>query len=115
MMTQFLLAQQPPEEAQPQQPMGGMFAPFLLGLVFLFFMMVIFPASRRQKKEQEKLIASLKRGAKILTTGGIVGTVVSAKDGEDEVVVRSEDSRFRIKRTAVQMILGSDEAEANKG
>jgi preprotein translocase subunit YajC len=113
MMTQFLIGQQPPEEGQ-QSPMGGMAPMFLVGLVVLFMMMVIFPANRRQKKEQEKMIASLKRGAKVLTTGGVVGTIVSAKDGEDEIVIRSEDSRFRIKRHSVQMILGSDEAEANK-
>jgi preprotein translocase subunit YajC len=94
--------------------MGGMAPVFILGLVVLFFMMVVFPSSRRQKKEQEKMIATLKRGTKIMTSSGIVGTIVSAKDGEDEIVVRSEDSRFRIKRHAVQAILGSDEAEANK-
>ena len=32
------------------------------------------------------MLANLKRGAKVLTTGGIVGTIVSAKDGEDEIV-----------------------------
>jgi preprotein translocase subunit YajC len=112
-MTQFLIGQEPPVEA-PQQPMGGTPMLFLVGAVFLFMIMVIFPANRRQKKELEKMIASLKRGAKVLTTGGIVGTIVSAKDGEDEIVIRSEDSRFRIKRQSVQMILGSDEAEANK-
>jgi preprotein translocase subunit YajC len=111
MMTQFILGQQPAEEGQQQPSMAPM---FILGVVVLFVMMVMFPASRRQRKEQEKLIASLKRGIKVLTTGGIVGTIVSAKDGEDEIVIRSEDTRMRIKRTAVSMILGSDEAEANK-
>jgi len=114
MMTYFLIGQPPPEEGQPQQQMGGMTPLFILGIVVLFFMMVIFPANRRQKKEQEKMLATLKRGAKIMTSSGIVGTIVSAKDGEDEIVVRSEDSRFRMKRQAVQLVLGSDEAEANK-
>ena len=87
---------------------------FILAAVFLFMMIVVFPANRRQKKEQEKMIASLKRGAKILTSGGIVGTVVSSKDGEDEIVIRSEDTRLRIKRNVVVQVVGTDESEANK-
>src|SRR5580698_4286258 len=113
MMTQFLIGQQAPEEGQ-QTPLGGMAPMFLVAVVVLFMMMVIFPASRRQKKEQEKMIATLKRGAKVLTSGGIVGTIVSAKDGEDEVVIRSEDTRLRIKRNVVVQVVGTDEAEANK-
>ncbi|MCI0703914.1 MAG: preprotein translocase subunit YajC [Planctomycetia bacterium] len=98
---------------------GGMFANpmfpfFLIGLMLLFWVVVILPMSRRQKREQEQMLANLKRGAKILTNGGIVGTVVSVKDGEDEIVIRSEDTKLRIKRSVVVQILGSDEAEAGK-
>ena len=87
---------------------------FVIGLVVLFLMVVVFPAQRRQKKEQDKVIASVKRGTKILTNAGIVATVVSAKDGEDEIVIRSEDTKLRIKRNVVVQVLGSDEAEAGK-
>lgn len=91
-----------------------MFPFFIIGLMLLFWVVVILPMSRRQKKEQEKLIATLKRGTKVLTNAGIVGTVVSAKDGEDEIVIRSEDTKLRIKRNVVVQILGADEAEAAK-
>src|SRR5262249_43938265 len=102
-----------------QQQPGGlfnspMFLPFMIGLMILFWVVVILPMSRRQRKEQELMLDSLKRGAKILTNGGIVGTIVSAKDGEDEIVIRSEDTRLRIKRNVVVQVLGSDEAEAAK-
>jgi preprotein translocase subunit YajC len=101
------------------QPPGGLFgspmAPFfLIGLMLLFWVVVILPMSRRQKKEQEQMIATLKRGAKVLTNAGIVGTVVTAKDGEDEIVIRSEDTKLRIKRNVVVQVIGSDEAEAAK-
>lgn len=114
-MTYSLLAQEP----APATPPGGlmnspMFLPFMIGLMVLFWVVVILPMSRRQKKEQEKQLATLKRGAKVLTNGGIVGVVVSAKDGEDEIVIRSEDSKFRIKRNVVVQVLAADEAEAAK-
>jgi preprotein translocase subunit YajC len=106
-------------QGQPQGG-GGMFADpnmFLLwtvGLFFLFFFVVLRPMSRKQQREQQAMLAAVKRGTKILTNSGIVGTVVSAKDGDDEIVIRSEDARLRIKRNTVFQVLGSDEAEAAK-
>ncbi len=116
-MTYTLLAEDPAPAPQPGP--GGIFASpmfpfFLIGLMLLFWVVVILPMSRRQKKEQEQLLATLKRGAKILTNAGIVGVVVSAKDGEDEIVIRSEDTKLRIKRNVVVQVLGADEAEAAK-
>lgn len=105
-------------QAAGDAPQGGMASPFtpmlLIGLMVLFWVVVIIPAGRRQKKEQEKMLAALKRGSKVLTSAGIVGTVVTVKDGEDEIVIRSEDARIRIKRSTVQAVIGTDEAESAK-
>ena len=114
-MSLLLLFAQEGQQQPPAGLPGGPMAPlFVIGLVVLFLMVVVFPAQKRQKKEQEATVASIKRGTKILTNAGIVATVVSAKDGEDEIVIRSEDTKLRIKRNVVVQILGSDEAEAAK-
>jgi preprotein translocase subunit YajC len=87
----------------------------LMMLVMLFLFVVILPmSSRRQKREQEAMLASVKRGSKVQTTSGIVGIVVTAKEGEDEIVVRSEDTRLRMLRSAVVRVLGQDENEAGR-
>ena len=87
---------------------------FLLAMLVLFWVVIILPMSRRQKKEQQALLASIARGARVVTSAGIVGTVVSVKDGEDEIVIRSEDTRLRIKRNTVTQVLGTDASEAGK-
>lgn len=112
-MLKALLAEDPP---QPQQAGGAPGGPMLLmfGLFALFWIIVILPMTRRQRKEQEKLLASIARGSKIATSSGIVGTVVTIKEGEDEIVIRSEDTKLRIKRSAVSQVLGTDAAEAAK-
>jgi hypothetical protein len=39
---------------------------------------------------------------------------VTVKDGDDEVVIRSEDARIRVKRSTIHAVIGTDEAEAAK-
>ena len=106
--------------AEETAPAAGGGSPFsnpmflMLGLMLLFWVVVILPMSRRTRKDQEKLLSSISRGSKILTSSGIVGTIVTIKDGEDEIVIRSEDTKLRIKRSTVSQVLGTDSAEAAK-
>ena len=80
-----------PAPAQGGSPFGNpMF--LMIGVFMLFWIVVILPMSRRQKKEQEKLLNSVSRGSKILTTSGIIATVVTIKDGDDEVVDVQEEN-----------------------
>ena len=117
-MLNVLFAEEPAAPAKPDPAGGG--SPFgnpmflMLGLMLLFWVVVILPMSRRQKKEQAKILTSISRGSKILTSSGIVGTVVSIKDGEDEIVIRSEDTKLRIKRSTVSQVLGTDSTEEAK-
>lgn len=114
--TYTLFAEEPPKEAPKDQQQPGPMSPlFLLMLIVLFMVVVVMPAmNRRQRRDQEALATSVKRGAKVLLAGGIVGTIVSMKDGEDEIVVRSEDTKLRVKRSSVVSVIGTDEAEAAK-
>jgi len=70
----------------------------LLLIFLIFYVLIILPERRRRKKLQE-LIANLKVGDKIVTTGGIYGTIISVR--EDTLVVRSDQSRLEIARNAV--------------
>lgn len=105
-------------QGQPQGDPGPLGNPnimfWMVGMMVLFWVVIIIPQSRRQKREQREMLAAIKRGAKVVTTAGIVGTVVAAKDGEEEITIRSEDARLRVLRSAVLRVLGSDEAEAAK-
>jgi preprotein translocase subunit YajC len=98
-----------------QQPGGIMNSPtfplLLIGMFFMFWLVVLRPMSRRQQEEEKKKLASIKRGSKILTNAGIVATVVTANDGEDEIVIRSEDTKLRIKRNVVVQVLDAPAAE----
>jgi preprotein translocase subunit YajC len=64
----------------PTDAGGGLLGLLPMVLILgVFYFMLILPARRRQKKLQE-MIHNLKRGDKIITTGGIFGTVMGISD-----------------------------------
>jgi preprotein translocase subunit YajC len=107
----LLLAQGTPD---PNGQMGFGNPMFLMVMMLLFMLVIWLPASRRQKREQAQMLASIKRNAKVVTSGGIIGTVVTAKDGDDELVIRTEDSRLKVLRSSIVRVLaaGDDEPKA---
>jgi preprotein translocase subunit YajC len=117
MSSYILIAQEPPAEPPAQKkpapgPFGDptfLFLMFGLMIVFLF----ILPA-RQQRRQQQELMASIKPGAKILTASGIIGTIVTLKDNEDEITLRSGETKLRVTKSSIARVLGQDEAEAPK-
>lgn len=83
---------------------------FLIGMFALFYVVVMLPNSRRQKRETAAMFAGMKAGSRVQLGGGILGTIVRVKDGEDEIVVKSEDSKFRVLRSSVVRVLGDETA-----
>jgi preprotein translocase subunit YajC len=96
-------------QQQPQQP-GGIIA--FLPLIFIlaiFYLIVFLPARRRQKKLQE-MIDNLKAGDKVITSGGIYGTIVGLK--ADRIQLRiAENVKIELSRNAVTA-LQAPEAES---
>ena len=93
-------------QQQAQQP-GGIvsFLPliFILGI---FYLIVFLPARRRQKKLQE-MISNLKAGDKVVTSGGIYGTIVGFKDDRIQLRV-AENVKIELSRNAVTALQGSE-------
>src|SRR5436190_17242180 len=84
---------------------GGGMTVFLVqigALIAIFYFMLIRP-QRRQQERHRQLLASLQRGDRIVTSGGIIGEVVHLKD--DEVTVKSGESRLIVQRANIANIL----------
>lgn len=87
-------------------PGGGGFLQMLImfGLIFvIFYVLIILPSRKRQKKHQE-MVEQLKSGDKIVTTGGIYGTVMGTKEDRIEVKI-SANVKIEITKNAVSAIL----------
>jgi preprotein translocase subunit YajC len=85
------------------------------GLLPIIFVMVIFyfllirPQQKRAKQHKE-MLAAMRRGDKIITSGGLVGTVVKVTDDSDTVDVEiAKDVKVQIVRSMVADIKGKTE------
>jgi preprotein translocase subunit YajC len=86
--------------AQAQSPSGGLtlFLPLILIMVVFYFLMIM-PAQKRQKKANE-MLKNLKNGDKVITNGGIYGTIVGLED--DAVQLRiAEQVKIKVSRSAI--------------
>ena len=77
-------------------------------IIGVFYVLLIRPQQKRQRQLQET-IASLKIGDRVVTTGGVIGTITTIKDGS--FLIRSADkSILEIARTSVAAIDGEEKA-----
>ena len=70
--------------------------PILL-LVVIFWLLIFRPQQKRMK-EQKAMLSAITRGDTIVTTGGLVGKVTKAVDGEDLEVEIAQGTRVKIVR-----------------
>jgi preprotein translocase subunit YajC len=93
---------------QQTQPGPGLAFLVQIAVIFgIFYLIVLLPARRRQKKLEE-MIANLKAGDKIVTNAGIYGTIVGFKG--DRIQVRiAENVKVEMSRNAVTALQGPEE------
>ncbi|HEX8559144.1 MAG TPA: preprotein translocase subunit YajC [Pyrinomonadaceae bacterium] len=87
--------------------LGGLM-PFLL-IFGVFYFLIIIPQRRRQKALQD-MIATLKAGDKIITTGGIYATVKQVKE-KSLLVMSADKSILEVSRSAVSGMQGEEEVK----
>ena len=76
------------------------FLPFLLVFV-VFYFLLIRPQNKRQK-EMQKMIEGVKKGDRIVTSGGVIGTVTGVQN--DYVVIKvgdNENTKIEILKSAI--------------
>ena len=88
--------------SQPGQGGGGLaaFLPFII-IMFIIYFLMIRPQTKRQK-EKDTMRDELKKGDKIITMGGIYGTVQGFKEkGRQAIIKIDNNTNITINKTAV--------------
>jgi len=79
-------------------------------LVFAIFFFLLIRPQQRERQKREAMLASLKKGDRVVTSGGLIGTILGI--GERTVTLRIADSvRVECLRSAVTGLHGTTEAE----
>jgi preprotein translocase subunit YajC len=83
------------------------FAP-LIFIFAIFYFLLIMPQQRRQKKWQQ-MLSELKTGDKVVTSGGIRGTIISLKDDYLQLRVPPDNLRLEVSRASVVSVATPEE------
>ncbi|MCH9765814.1 MAG: preprotein translocase subunit YajC [Alphaproteobacteria bacterium] len=88
--------------------LGGFLIPMLL-MVVIFYFLLIRPQQQRAKEHRE-MVAKVRRGDTVVTSGGMIGRVTKALDNSDEIEVELADSlKVRILRSTLLDIRSKNE------
>ena len=91
---------------------GGLmqFAPFVLIFV-VFYFLLIRPQQQRQK-QAKAMLAALRRGDRVVTAGGIIGTVAKVLSDSEVAIDIAENTRVRVVRSTITQVLAKTEPAA---
>lgn len=79
-------------------------------LVVIMYFMTIRPQQQRAK-QMAKLLASIKKDDKVVTSSGIVGVVITVKD--KTVSLRTGDAKMEVTKSSITEILQSDDTQTS--
>ena len=108
--TILILAQTPaPKPVDPGlQGMNTM--AMVVFFIAIFYLMILRPQSKKQK-ELTARISSLKTGDRVVTTGGIYGTVANVKDGSTLLLKIADNVKIEIDKSAVANVVNPDNSK----
>lgn len=93
---------------QSSSPLQNPLVPIIL-MVVIFYLVLFLPMRRKQRKLEE-MLRNLKNGDRVLTTGGIVGTLIAA--GDDNTVtlrIKPDNVKLQFSRSAVTALINEPE------
>ncbi|HWB55170.1 MAG TPA: preprotein translocase subunit YajC [Tepidisphaeraceae bacterium] len=83
---------------------SGPFFPIIVGIIVLYFFM--FRSKKTQDKKRSNMLAEMKKGDRVQTIGGILGTIVEVRD--DDVLLKVDETsnaKIRFARSAIHHVI----------
>ena len=85
----------------------------LILIIFSIFYFIVFRPMRKRQREMEQMIAELKNGDRVVTNGGIYGTVVGVSD--DVIQLRIADHvKIQVAKSAIARLASEPAAQPSK-
>lgn len=89
---------------------GSMFSTLIMFalIILIFYFMILRPQQKRQK-DRQKLLESIEKGDKVITVGGMHGTVIGLED-KTVLVQVADNVKLKFEKTAITTISRGSEA-----
>jgi preprotein translocase subunit YajC len=81
-------------------------------LIFVVFYFLLIRPQQRKAKDQKTMLDALRRGDRVVTGGGIIGTVARVDNPEEVVVDIAENVRVRVLRSTITSVLAKPDPAA---
>ena len=88
---------------------AGLMSFLPLVLIFVVFYFLLIRPQQKKLKEHKGMLEALRRGDRVVTGGGIIGTIVKINADDELVVEIAEGVRVRVLRSTVNMVLAKTE------
>jgi len=93
--------------------LGGSSNPILgflpLVVILAIFYLLVFMPMQKQRKQQAQMLRDLKNGQSVLTTGGIVGSIVSINEDDTLIIrVKPDNIKIQVARSAVASLVAEE-------
>jgi len=83
-----------------------------LVLIFVVFYFLLIRPQQRKAKDQKAMLDALRRGDRVVTGGGIIGTVARVENPEEVTVDIAEGVRVRVLRSTISSVLAKPDPAA---
>ncbi len=86
---------------------------FVMVALLVFMLFMSFRNKRKEERKRQEMLSSLKKGDRVISIGGIIGTVADIR--EDEVIVKVDDeTRLKFLRSAIRAAGDTAKADAQQ-
>ena len=73
-----------------------------MGLLFVIMYLLLIRPQRKKQKEHDRLLGELKKGDKVVTTGGMFGTIFAIDDDRNRVVLKiGDDTKLEFLKSSI--------------
>jgi preprotein translocase subunit YajC len=93
--------------ASPGGSLLGGILPVVLMIAIFYFL--VFMPMRRQQKNQKQMLATLENGQTVLTSGGIIGTIIAVNDDTLILRIKPDNLKIQVARSAITSLVSTDE------
>jgi preprotein translocase subunit YajC len=108
-------AQTTPAAPASMPPAGAGLASMIpLVLIFVVFYFLLIRPQQKKMKEHQQMVSNLRRGDKVVTAGGLIGTVSKVIDDNEVTVEIADGVQVRVVRATISNVLSKPEPANDK-